>query len=440
MVNLAASSEPHACARWDCFFCEQPLFTRKTSKFSAREIAYTVAAAFAVAGFLWVLVSDLTLYAFASDPVLIARIETAKGWAFVAVGALFVYYITVRSASALARDRATIKAVIESIADGVLLLGRDRRIERANPAAARMLRCDNLAGMGVEEFSRRFRVSYPNGAVLPMDEFISQRVFDEAGPLTHRIVLYPEPNGSELVISAKAAAVRTSLDERPELVVSVMHDITDAAQFDRLRDDFFAAAAHSLKTPVAVIKTNAEIVSIGDTAMASESAAAIKRQCERIDLLLENLLVLARVGSNTLQLYPRDVDLRTLVERVVQQGVAARGPRDVKCDLAGSPRVHADSERLALALRNLVDSAYRLSTPRSPIQVLMTQQGCDVEVGVRHTSIAAGQPDAVLSMAYDGLGVSRLVATTIIESHGGTLRDEAAGAETTVWVRLPVLE
>jgi signal transduction histidine kinase len=415
------------------------LFTKKTSKFSAREIGSTVAAAFAVAGLLWVLVSDITLYALASDPVLIARIETAKGWAFVAIGALLVYYITVRAASALARDRATITAVIESIADGVLLLGRDRRVKRANPAAAKMLHCDDLVGMGVEEFSRRFRVSYPNGALLPADKFISQRVFDEAGPLSHKIVAYPEP-GRELVISAKAAAVRMGLDEPPELVVSVMHDITDAAKFDRLRDDFFAAAAHSLKTPVAVIKTNAEIVSIGDAAMGSESAAAIKRQCERIDLLLENLLVLARVGSNTLQLYPRDVDLRTLVERVVQQEVAARGSRDMKCDLAGSPRVHADSERLALALRNLVDSAYRLSTPKSPIQVLMTQQGYDVQVGIRHTSIAAGQPDAVLSMAYDGLGVSRLVATTIIESHGGTLRDEAAGAETTAWVRLPVLE
>jgi signal transduction histidine kinase len=414
------------------------LFTKKTSKFSAREIASSVAAAFAVAGLLWVLVSDITLYTLTSDPVLIARIETAKGWAFVAIGALLVYYITVRAASALARDRATIKAVFESIADGVLLLGRDRRIKRANPAVAKMLACDDLVGMGVEEFSRRFRVSYPNGALLPADKFISQRVFDEAGPLAHKVVLYPE-EGRELVISAKAAAVRMGIGESPELVVSVLHDITDAAQLDRLRDDFFAAAAHSLKTPVAIIKANAEVVSVGNAAMASESLAAIKRQCDRIDLLLQNLLVLARVGSNTLQLYPSDVDLRPLVERVVDQQVANRSPRDVKCELAGSPRVHADAERLALALRNLVDTACRLSTPNSQVEVLMSQQGRDAEIGVRHTSIPASQLDAARLPATDGLGVSRLVAATIIESHGGTLRDEAAGAKTTAWVRLPVL-
>ena len=92
-----------------------------------------------------------------------------------------------------------------------------------------------------------------------------------------------------------------------------------------------------------------------------------------------------------------------------------------------------------MALRNVVDSAFRLSTPESPILVLMSQQGHDVQVGVRRTSIAAGQLDAALAAAADGLGASRLVATTIIESHGGTLRDEAAGAETTAWMRLPVL-
>ena len=73
----------------------------------------------------------------------------------------------------------------------------------------------------------------------------------------------------------------------------VLHDITDAAQLDRLRDDFFAAAAHSLQTPVAIIKANAEVASVGNAAMTSESLAAIKRQCDRIDLLLQNLFLAA---------------------------------------------------------------------------------------------------------------------------------------------------
>jgi signal transduction histidine kinase len=430
----------HAGVRAFPVMWAEQLFSERFSDLSARGIALTVAATFAVGGLLWVLLTDLLLYGLARDPVLIARIETAKGWAFIALGAFFIYVVTVRSASRLARDRAAITAIIESIADGVLLLGRDRRIHRANPTAAKMLRCGELVGMGVDEFARRFRVSYPNGSVLPVDGFISQRVFDEGGPLSHKIVVYPE-HGPELIVVAKAAAVRTSVDMPADLVVSVMHDITDAARFERLRDDFFSAAAHSLKTPLAIIKSNAEIVASVVSGEPAESAAAISRQCDQMDLLLQNLLVLARVGSNTLELHPGEIELKPLVERVVERvGSATSGECALHCELSASPRIHADAERLALALRNLIEPACRLSQPGSPVRVLMTLQGKNVEVGVRHTNVPAHAGDAARQIAADELGVKRLVASTIVECHGGTLRSEDGGAETTAWVRLPVLE
>jgi CheY-like chemotaxis protein/PAS domain-containing protein len=286
------------------------------SSFSARGVALTVAVTFAAGGLSWVLLTDLLLYGLTRDPIVIARIETAKGRAFVALGALFVYGVTVRTVSRLARDRAAITAIIESIADGVLLLGRDRRIHRANRAAAQMLQCDALVGMDVNEFSRRFRVSFPNGAVVPTDSFISQRVFDEGGPLTHKIVIYPE-KGPELVVVAKAAGVRMNVDEPAELVVSVMHDVTDAARFERMRDDFFSAAAHALKTPLTVIKLNAEVLSANATGGRSESVAAITRQCHHMDLLLQNLFVLARIGSNSLQLHTAAIELKPLLDMLM---------------------------------------------------------------------------------------------------------------------------
>jgi signal transduction histidine kinase len=408
------------------------------SSLSARGIALTVAVAFTAGGLSWVLLTDLLLYGLTRDPIVIARIETAKGWAFVALGALFVYGVTVRTVSRLARDRATITAIIESIADGVLLLGRDRRIQRANRAAVQMLQSDALVGMDVNEFSRRFRVSFPNGAVVPTDSFISQRVFDEGGPLTHKIVIYPE-KGPELVVIAKAAGVRMNVDEPAELVVSVMHDVTDAAHFERMRDDFFSAASHALKTPLTIIKLNADVLSSNGTGERSESAAAITRQCNHMDLLLQNLFVLARIGSNSLQLNPAAIELKPLVERVVEAAVSAE-KREVRRELAGSPRVHADAERLALTLANLLETAFRQSPPGSPMTILMRLHGTSVEVGVRYATAPSSAGDAVRHAAADELRVRRLVASTIIERHGGTLRDEEDGAETTAWMQLPVLE
>jgi hypothetical protein len=50
----------------------------------------------------------------------------------------------------------------------------------------RMLRSEHpqdLAGVGAEEFARRFRVSYPDGSWVPPEQLVSQRVFAKAGPL-----------------------------------------------------------------------------------------------------------------------------------------------------------------------------------------------------------------------------------------------------------------
>ena len=234
-----------------------PDLTQRAS--SAHRMAGTVTAAFAVAGLMWVLFTDIVLYAISHDPVLIARIETAKGWIFISLASLLLYAVTFRAAARLDRVRRLTAAVVESIADGVLLLGHDRRIAYANPAAVRMLRCrvEELVGMSAADFSLRFRVAYPGGAMVPPGRYISQRVFDEGGPLHYKIKLDPA-GGGDLVVSATAAGVRMNVGDQATWVVSVMHDITDTEHLERLRDQFFAAAAHSLRTPVVVIKADVQ--------------------------------------------------------------------------------------------------------------------------------------------------------------------------------------
>jgi PAS domain-containing protein len=125
------------------------------------------------------LLSDLLLYSVVHDRTVIARLETAKGWAFVASSALLLYAVIRRSAAQLTKAHRTIAAVVESIGDGVLILASDRTIAYANPASLQMLRTTNLEdlrGMGAWEFSRRFRVSYLDGRLVPPDQFVAARV------------------------------------------------------------------------------------------------------------------------------------------------------------------------------------------------------------------------------------------------------------------------
>jgi signal transduction histidine kinase len=225
------------------------------------------------------------------------------------------------------------------------------------------------------------------------------------------------------------------------LVVSVMHDITAPEHLDQLRDQFFAAVAHSLKSPVAIIKANAQVLSRSAPRPLQPSTGAIERQCGRIDRLVENLLVLSRVRTKTLQLHPRVMELGPLVASVAREMASAAQPkREVRIELAADARVHGDQERLAMVLRNLLDEAVRSSPRGSPLTVLLTQHGRDARIAIRHQSLEPAQLESDALGDYDDLGIGRGVTATIVEAHGGVLHQETEGPEATAWFELPILE
>ena len=397
-------------------------------------MAWTVTAVFAVAGALWIVASDTLLYAVTHDRALVARLETAKGWIFVALTSALIYGVTLRSAAKLAHARRTLAAVVHSIGDGVLLLGPDRTIAHANPAAIRMLGCaglEELVGMGAHEFSRRFRVSYPDGSLVPPDQYASQRVFDEGGRLQYKAALHV-PGQPETVIVVVAAGVCSEVGEPADLVVSVMHDITESDQLERLRDGFFAAAAHSLKTPVAILKANAQLLARGGSAL--RSAESIDRQCDRIDRLVQNLLVIARVRSQSLQLYVSDVELAPLVESIARDMAKDSRKHTLRTELAATPRVRADEERLGLVLRNMIETGFRSSKQGTTLTVLLNQRGEDAEIGLRYQPLPI---DELAAGPIGSLDIVRSVDSTIVTALGGVLGEERGAVETTAWVRLP---
>ncbi len=405
---------------------------------SEHRLAATVAALFLVAGFAWVLFTDLLLYGFTRNAVLVARFETAKGWTFVLLAAALVYAVTYRAARRYSRAQATMAAVVESIADGVLLLGADRSVRHANPAAMRLLGCDKLVGMTAEEFSRRFRVSYPNGALVPPHEYASQRVFEEGGPLRYKALIFPA-QGGERTIWVTAAAVRDKAREPASLAVSVMHDVTDSERLEQLRDQFLATAAHSLKTPVAVIKANVQAMggSEGHSTL-PQALAVIERQCVRIDRIVQNLLVIARIRSGSLKLRMQALALRTLVTQVAQQTARAWPRNELNYEMRASPRVRGDRERLGLAVSDLLDGALQSSASGCPVTVLLEARRGHADVGVRYKPFLAPEERVEgTPTEYDELGIGRLVVETIAAAHGGEVRHESEGTDVTAWIRLP---
>jgi len=93
-----------------------------------------------------------------------------------------------------------------------------------------------------------------------------------------------------------------------------------------------------------------------------------------------------------------------------------------------------------MVLRNLINEAFRSSSPGSPVTVLLRGHGADAEIGVRYQPLPPEERTSGGCGEYDDLALSRCVATMIVEAHGGALREEPAGPETTAWIRLPAAE
>lgn len=391
------------------------------------DIAAGVTVAFLCAGAVWILLTDILMYQLVSDPLVIARLETAKGWGFVAACALLLYVSVKSSVTPLARSEATIRAVVDSIADGVLLLRSDGTIAGVNPAAARMLGVgapEELVGMGPEEFSRRYHVSLPNGRLIPPERFVSQRAVHGEAPPPYQVWLYP-PGKPPLVLISTGAPVRIKGNEQVELAVSVMHDITERVNAEHMRDQFFSGAAHALKTPVSVVKAHAQLWAARSSLAIDRSAAeAIQRQCGKIDRLTQNMIALVRLRSGSLRLHPETVDCAALVSAAVHEMRGASAEQAIALALSAQPEVFVDRERTALVLRNLIELALQRSEVRSEITVALDEVDTRARVRVAYEPHATGGSGHASRAEDDGLQVETHVVAALVEAANGSFHEE----------------
>ncbi len=391
-----------------------------------------VAFGYMLFGLGWMLVTDLLLYRFVTDMRLVYQLETAKGWLFISATTVFVYVLTAYSVAPLQRANALERAILRSIADGVLLVGKDTRIADANPAAVALLGVrsrDELVGMGAEAFSRRFHLRYDNGHIVPPSHYVSQRALRGETTRPYKARLRGN-DGQERTIISTAAAVCVPTEIEPALVVSVMHDVTQLDSLEQMRNEFFAASAHALKTPISTIATQAQLLlRRAKSEETRASARAVVRQCARIDRLVQNLLVLSRLRDGSLQLHPGEHQLAPLLERTVASMRSMSTRNELKLMVEATPRVHADSERLRLSIVNLIEIALRQAESHSDVRVVLSQRNELARVAVVYhpsrTSCGSYRPldDAARAQLdherWTGLSLGRYVSQHLIEAQGG---------------------
>jgi len=210
---------------------------------------------------------------------------------------------------------------------------------------------------------------------------------------------------------------------------------------------FVADASHELRTPLTQLKMELELMRQerpdGDDFDAAIAAAI--GDTDRLSLLSEDLLVLARADRDRLPVNREEVDLGELFA-----AVAARYPAgQVEAGAAGAggtpARIDADRPRLEQALGNLVDNALAHGAP--PVRLSAVRRPGVVELHV--TDRGGGFPPDFIPRAFDrfsqaspgdggsGTGLGLAIVRAIAEAHGGSagVGNRDGGAD--VWLALP---
>jgi len=225
-------------------------------------------------------------------------------------------------------------------------------------------------------------------------------------------------------------------------LVTALNDLFARIARSRERDRRFAAdAAHELRTPLAAIKTHAQVAQRAARAEDRRQALdGVLQGVERGTRIVEQLLALARVDDAAVTFAA--VDLMPVIRQTVIELAAKAAARNIDIGVSGpedaSCTVDGNADLLAVLIRNLVDNAVSYTPPRGQVMLTVARQGGAVTLRVEDTGpgLAPELRARVLDRFYrvagtgipgSGLGLS--IAAAIAGLHGASLALEDRGTE-----------
>ncbi|MGD2119608.1 MAG: two-component system sensor histidine kinase CreC [Chromatiales bacterium] len=149
--------------------------------------------------------------------------------------------------------------------------------------------------------------------------------------------------------------------------------------------DYVQALTHELKSPIAAIRGAAELLQEDMPAADRERFLAnIRNEVARMQQLIERLLELAALESRPSLNQRRHIDLRELLEDVVEsfRPIALQHQVTIELQLSGNPRLQGDEFLLSKAITNLLKNAIEFSPPSSSVQLSCKTVGNGIEIAV----------------------------------------------------------
>lgn len=353
---------------------------------------------------------------------------------------------------------AKMQAILESIADGVLVADRHGETIVANMATSTILgiKREALLGRNVRTLSGLYGQS--GNAWIETIETWASNPKHIAGEkfLEEDMSIIDEGR----IISVHLAPVFAGGQFFG--TVSIFRDRTKEVEVDRMKSDFVSTVSHELRTPLTSIKGYTDLILMGATGELNEAQnrylQVIKTNADRLQELVNDLLDISRLETGRANLDLKLVEIPPLIDEVVNghlQGRINHEQKEIEREIIianGLPVVNADMTRLTQILTNLVDNAFNYTPEGGKITVTARHAEKYLHISVSDTGygIDPAQQDKIFDRFYrsddarvqkvSGTGLGLPIVQSLVEMHGGKLSLESVlGEGSTFTFTLPCI-
>ncbi|MCB9594978.1 MAG: PAS domain-containing protein [Sandaracinaceae bacterium] len=346
------------------------------------------------------------------------------------------------------------RAIVDNMADGLVAIGTDHRIQAANPALTEML------------FIREDLIGRPALSVLP----------DELPELAKRCMASGEVERADLELQGERIAVAvasplTGAQGHGIGAVVILRDVTLEREVDRMKTDFIATVSHELRTPLTSVlgfaklsrnKLEATVFPhVPDEDRKAQKAARqirdnldiVVQEAERLTALIGDVLDISKMESGQVVWRREVIEPATLVTRAIEATAGlftgARLHVEQRLD-EGLPAITGDSDRLLQVLINLISNAAKF-TDEGFVRVGARQDEGAIVLFVEDSGVGISEADQsaifkkfrqvgdTMTSKPKGTGLGLPICVQIVEAHGGSLTVHSLlGAGSRFDVRLPV--
>ena len=330
-------------------------------------------------------------------------------------------------------EKQRLDALLDTAADGILILNADHTIERCNTAFEKLYGepRDQVVGKTHGEIIQWKKE--PQGTTLEEAEITGW-------PLTPNTTLYVEgdverPLPPPLPVGITYAPLLSEDGKLRNIIVSV-RDITHFRTAEEIKSTFISIVSHELRTPVALIKGYASTLRRDDAkwdkATISESLTVIEEEADRLSKMIDDLLDASRLQAGGLSLNQADVSLANLASRVIERFESQSPKHKLVADFSANfPIIVADETRIEQVMSNLVSNALKYakkgeikisgSTRPEQVVVCVSDEGPGIDARDLPHIFDRFYRSTNAVKQTKGAGLGLYLARAIVEAHGGRI-------------------